>query len=116
MAAWAQREAQDAAAGLRTQRPRSVAIPQQVSIIGYNDTYDSAFFHPALTPVSLNLDLQSKEAVEHLLAESTEATSSKILPARLVVRNSTRAPVQQDTDLNQIAEQLDKLAQQLRGQ
>lgn len=94
----------------------NVAIPQQVSIIGYDDTYDSAFFHPALTTVSLDLDLQSKEAVEHLLADSPEATSSKILPAKLVVRNSTRAPGQQDKDLNQIADQLDILAQQLRGQ
>jgi DNA-binding LacI/PurR family transcriptional regulator len=93
-----------------------VAIPQQASIIGYDDTYDSAFFHPSLTTVSLDLDLQSKEAVEHLLAESAEVMSSKILPAKLVVRNSTRAPGQQDKDLNQIADQLDLLARQLRGQ
>ena len=94
----------------------NVAIPQQVSIVGYDDTYDSAFFHPALTTVSLDLDLQSKEAVEHLLAEDNDAMPSKVLPARLVVRNSASAPGVQDKDLNQIADQLDSLARQLRGQ
>ncbi|WP_421670766.1 LacI family DNA-binding transcriptional regulator [Rahnella sp. EDr1-12] len=94
----------------------NVAIPEQVSIIGYDDTYDSAFFHPALTTVSLDLDLQSKEAVERLLATKNDVTESTLLPAKLVVRNSTRAPREQDKDLNQIADQLDKLASRLRGQ
>ena len=94
----------------------NVAIPEQVSIIGYDDTYDSAFFHPALTTVSLDLDLQSKEAVERLLATKNDVTESTLLPAKLVVRNSTRAPGEQDKDLNQIANQLDKLASRLRGQ
>lgn len=94
----------------------NVAIPEQVSIIGYDDTYDSAFFHPALTTVSLDLDLQSKEAVERLLATKNDITESTLLPAKLVVRNSTRAPGEQDKDLNQIADQLDKLASRLRGQ
>jgi len=94
----------------------NVAIPEQVSIIGYDDTYDSAFFHPALTTVSLDLDLQSKEAVERLLATKNDVTASTLLPAKLVVRNSTRAPGEQDKDLNQIADQLDKLASRLRGQ
>lgn len=94
----------------------NVAIPEQVSIIGYDDTYDSAFFHPALTTVSLDLDLQSKEAVERLLATKNDVTESTLLPAKLVVRNSTRVPGEQDKDLNQIADQLDKLASRLRGQ
>ncbi len=94
----------------------NVAIPEQVSIIGYDDTYDSAFFHPALTTVSLDLDLQSKEAVERLLATKNDVSESTLLPAKLVVRNSTRAPGEQDKDLNQIADQLDKLASRLRGQ
>ncbi|WP_431296160.1 LacI family DNA-binding transcriptional regulator [Rahnella sp. PAMC 25559] len=94
----------------------NVAIPEQVSIIGYDDTYDSAFFHPALTTVSLDLDLQSKEAVERLLATKNDVTESTLLPAKLVVRNSTRTPGEQDKDLNQIADQLDKLASRLRGQ
>ena len=28
---------------------RGVAVPGQISVIGYDDTYESAFFHPALT-------------------------------------------------------------------
>ena len=44
-----------------------VPIPGEKSVIGYDDTYESSFFYPALTTVSLDLDLQGKEAVRRLL-------------------------------------------------
>ena len=52
-----------------------------------------ARFYPALTTVSLDLDLQGKEAVRRLLDSGDNETShtSSILPARLVVRHSTGA-------------------------
>ncbi|MFS7221851.1 hypothetical protein AB6859_12645 [Rahnella inusitata] len=57
-----------------------------------------------------------KESVEQLLATNNDVTVSKLLPAKLVVHNSTCAPDGQDKNLNQNADQLDKLASQLRGQ
>ncbi len=94
---------------------RGVAVPGQVSVIGYDDTYESAFFHPALTTVSLDLDLQGKEAVARILhaGEHEHSRSSSILPARLVVRNSTGAMGQHQQDLKQIAEQLRLIASRL---
>ncbi|MBE8219325.1 substrate-binding domain-containing protein, partial [Leptospira borgpetersenii serovar Ballum] len=66
-------------------------VPQDVSVIGYDDTYESSFFYPALTTVSLDLDMQGKEAVRRLLeaSESDASRLSSILPARLVIRHST---------------------------
>ncbi|PWW08213.1 LacI family DNA-binding transcriptional regulator [Mangrovibacter plantisponsor] len=92
-----------------------LSIPGQKSVIGYDDTWESSFFYPALTTVSLDLDLQGKEAVRRLLnaGQKEDGRSSSVLPAKLVVRNST-GPKQDDTrDLQQIADTLRQLAQQL---
>lgn len=68
-----------------------ISIPGEKSVIGYDDTYESSFFYPALTTVSLDLDLQGKEAVRRILdsGEDNAVRMSSILPARLVVRQST---------------------------
>jgi DNA-binding LacI/PurR family transcriptional regulator len=39
---------------------QQISIPAEKSVIGYDDTYESSFFYPALTTVSLDLDLQGK--------------------------------------------------------
>ncbi|UQY42808.1 LacI family DNA-binding transcriptional regulator [Erwinia sp. PK3-005] len=92
-----------------------VAVPGQKSIIGYDDTYESAFFHPALTTVSLDLDLQGREAVERLLSlgDGGQGRSSSILPARLVIRSSTGPYGQPQQDLKQIADELRLIASRL---
>ena len=92
-----------------------VPIPGEKSVIGYDDTYESSFFYPALTTVSLDLDLQGKEAVRRLLDSGDHETShtSSILPARLVVRHSTGPKTEPGKDLQSIAEQLRALAHQL---
>lgn len=92
-----------------------VAIPGEKSVIGYDDTYESSFFYPALTTVSLDLDLQGKEAVRRILESDDNASSrtSSILPARLVVRHSSGAKVEQGKDMQAIAEQLRAIAHQL---
>lgn len=92
-----------------------VPIPGEKSVIGYDDTYESSFFYPALTTVSLDLDLQGKEAVRRLLDSGDHETShtSSILPARLVVRHSTGPKTEPGKNLQSIAEQLRALAHQL---
>jgi DNA-binding LacI/PurR family transcriptional regulator len=69
---------------------QQISIPAEKSVIGYDGTYESSFFYPALT-VSLDLDLQGKEAVRRILdsSEDNALRMSSILPARLVVRQST---------------------------
>ena len=92
-----------------------VAIPGEKSVIGYDDTYESSFFYPALTTVSLDLDLQGKEAVRRILESDDNASSrtSSILPARLVVRHYSGSKVEQGKDMQAIAEQLRAIAHQL---
>lgn len=91
-----------------------VAVPGEKSVIGYDDTYESSFFYPALSTVSLDLDLQGKEAVRRILASTSGAAhTSSILPARTVIRHSSGARVEQGKDLQAIAEQLRAIAHRL---
>ena len=77
-----------------------VAVPGEKSVIGYDDTYESSFFYPSLSTVSLDLDLQGKEAVRRILASTSGAPhTSSILPARLVIRHSSGARIEQGKDL-----------------
>ncbi|MBS0849091.1 LacI family DNA-binding transcriptional regulator [Citrobacter sp. JGM124] len=92
-----------------------LSIPGQKSVVGYDDTYESSFFYPALTTVSLDLDLQGREAVRHILSasENDKQRLSSILPAKLVVRNSTGPEAKEQRDLQRIAEELRAIAQRL---
>lgn len=94
---------------------QQVGVPAQKSVIGYDDTYESAFFYPSLTTVSLDLDLQGKEAVRRILdaGDNERQRSSSILPARLVVRHSTGPQQPASCDLQAIAVQLQQIARQL---
>lgn len=66
-----------------------IAVPQQVSVIGYDDSYESAFFIPALTTVRLDLDAQGKNAVKQILAAVPgRKLTSRILSAELILRHS----------------------------
>lgn len=66
-----------------------IAVPRQVSVIGYDDSYESAFFIPALTTVRLDLDAQGKEAVARALAAAPgKVADSCILQAEFVLRKS----------------------------
>ena len=91
-------------------------IPQDISVIGYDDTYESAFFEPSLTTVAIDFDLQGKIAVQQILQpDDAQAMlrSSTILPSRLVVRNSAGPLHSPQADLMNIAEHLRTLADEL---
>ncbi|XBS70010.1 LacI family DNA-binding transcriptional regulator [Acerihabitans sp. KWT182] len=90
-------------------------IPGQKSIIGYDDTYESAFFHPALTTVALDLDRQGKEAVQRLIGadEHTLSQLSAMLSAKLIIRGSTGPKNAGGKNLSEIAEELHAIASRL---
>lgn len=67
------------------------AVPQQVSVVGYDDTADSAFFFPPLTTVRQDFRLLGERAVETLLAGLAGEAASLTLPVTLVARGTTRA-------------------------
>ncbi len=74
------------AAGLR--------IPDDVSVVGFDNTYLCDFLHPPLTTVATPRAELASSVIDMLLAsiEHEEHTHERVLEARLVVRASTAAP------------------------
>ena len=74
------------------QRAR-VAVPKQVSVVGFDNIFGSDFCTPALTTVAPPLRNLGAAGVRQLLAELGGAPPRTgqpvVLPVRLVVRDST---------------------------
>ncbi len=74
-----------------------VRVPEEFSIVGFDDIALAAMVTPPLTTVALPTALAGRAAVELLLgglerAEVPASCVTRRLPARLVVRGSTAAP------------------------
>ncbi|KAA9155850.1 LacI family transcriptional regulator [Microbacterium lushaniae] len=72
-------------AGLRAQ---GVEVPGEVSVAGFDDNPDAAFYRPALTTVRLDLAGEARRVVADVIGESTEPPSAPLL----VERASTAPP------------------------
>ncbi|RQR27578.1 LacI family DNA-binding transcriptional regulator [Burkholderia sp. Bp9142] len=73
-------------------REAGLRVPNDISIIGFDDIPMAAQVHPALTTIRQPFPQMARSAVNTLLAliEGTDATSARItLPAELIGRNST---------------------------
>lgn len=69
------------------------AIPQQVSIVGFDDTEDSGAYWPPLTTVHQDFDEVGRLCVQSLLHEIRHDTGqirTHIVPTSLTIRQSTR--------------------------
>ncbi|MDN4616024.1 LacI family DNA-binding transcriptional regulator [Leifsonia sp. F6_8S_P_1B] len=70
-------------------------VPEDVSVVGFDDMAESDSFWPPLTTVHQEFEATGRRAVELLIAEiegRPEPVTSTVLPTRLVVRGSTAAP------------------------
>lgn len=70
-----------------------VFVPDQVSIMGYDDIFHASFMFPSLTTIRQNIYLKGQQAINLLLQQikGKEVTNKQImLPVELVIRNSTR--------------------------
>ncbi|MCS0500298.1 LacI family DNA-binding transcriptional regulator [Protaetiibacter mangrovi] len=76
-------------------------VPEEVSVVGFDDVPEAAYVRPALTTVHQDFELVGRRAVEELLARlapegaaaaAPAAAASAVIPPRLVVRASTAAP------------------------
>ena len=70
-------------------------IPEDVSVVGFDDVAAAAQVHPALTTVRQPLADMGRAAVSTLLAQIAgvgAGTTRVTLPAELIVRRSTAAP------------------------
>jgi LacI family transcriptional regulator len=76
-------------------RQHKQRIPDDVSVISYDNSPHAAFLDPPLTTVEFNFDLQSRLAFQFLFdlikEPDTEPHQHVLLP-NLIVRSSTRAP------------------------
>ena len=73
-------------------RERGIRVPEDVSVVGYDDVEPAAHSFPPLTTVRQPLDLAGVALVERLAqVMAGEHPASENLPTQLVLRESTRA-------------------------
>ncbi|WP_243065215.1 LacI family DNA-binding transcriptional regulator [Humibacter sp. RRB41] len=63
-----------------------IRVPEDVSIVGFDDNTDAEYYRPALTTVRIDTDGEARRSVAEVLG--LEATGG-VAPPRLVVRGST---------------------------
>ncbi|MGN1281032.1 MAG: LacI family DNA-binding transcriptional regulator [Succinivibrio sp.] len=91
------------------------SVPEDVSVIGYDDYIDSAYYQPPLTSVHLDRDLQCRLAVEKLI-NPDEPKVSSVLPTTLIVRKSTSVMGPKDHDRKELIKSLREAANLLESQ
>ncbi|MBK4786151.1 MAG: LacI family DNA-binding transcriptional regulator [Pantoea sp. Pent] len=106
---------QMALGAMRALHQHGVRIPAEMSIIGYDDTAESAWYQPPLTTVRQDLQQLGTVSVDRLLAQlEGDMPDSQPLETELVLRATTAAPLQQQVDVAEIAQQLQQLARALK--
>ncbi|MCE9887338.1 substrate-binding domain-containing protein [Kluyvera intermedia] len=96
---------------LRACAEKGIRVPGQLSVIGYDDTTDSAWFTPPLTTVRQQFKEAGRRSVDWLVAQpaSTDVAEQMSMDVELIVRGST-APLHpqalQDDDLAQCLQEL----------
>ena len=97
---------------------QQLAVPEHVSVIGYDNTEDSAYFLPALTTVSQDFNRLGQEAVNRLLARLGQGGGAEgqsiMLPTHLVTRHSTAVPPDGKPSFSLLADELQRIAALLR--
>jgi len=106
---------QMALGAMRALHQHGVKIPAEISLIGYDDTAESAWYQPPLTTVRQDLQQLGTVSVDLLLAQlAGERPPVEPLETELVLRETTAAPLQQTPDVAEIARQLQALARTLK--
>ncbi|MFD0704829.1 LacI family DNA-binding transcriptional regulator [Alloscardovia venturai] len=81
-------------------RRLNISIPNDLSIVGFDDIQSAQFLSPQLTTVRQPIDLMAQSALEMISAQQKHQktlTKRAILPTRLVVRDSTQTFIPQNT-------------------
>ncbi|GAA4847364.1 LacI family DNA-binding transcriptional regulator [Saccharopolyspora rosea] len=77
---------------LLTLRSRGVRVPDDVSVVGYDDTRTAALATVRLTSVSQDAAELARRAVERATTRGDDPAQQIVTPARLVVRDTTAPP------------------------
>ncbi len=96
---------------MRACAEKGTAIPGQMSVVGFDDTADSAWFSPPLTTIRQAFREAGERSVEWLLAPvEGDACWQVQLPVTLVTRHSTARHDPQQIEREGLAQQLRSLA------
>ena len=96
---------------MRACAEKGVAIPGQISVVGFDDTADSAWFSPPLTTIRQAFREAGERGVEWLLAPSGDEACWQVqLPVTLVTRHSSARRAPQQAEREDLAQQLRSLA------
>lgn len=109
---------------LRALHEAGIDIPHQISVIGYDDTDDSAYFYPPLTTIRQDFELLGCKATEVIiehLSRRQDTTGAlirnihqTILSTELIIRQTTGKHLPEDkANKSQLAQQLRQIAEQL---
>lgn len=76
---------------LRALRLAGRRVPEDVSVVGFDDMPEAAQFDPPLTTVRQNFDALGEQAVRHLVSEIERRTEAArhVVATKLIVREST---------------------------
>jgi len=72
---------------------RGLHIPEDISIIGFDDAPESAFYTPPLTTIRQDYDALGTESIDYLvdlINNQETSTHQRVLIPRLIIRRSTR--------------------------
>lgn len=96
---------------MRACAEKGIAVPGQISVVGFDDTTDSAWFSPPLTTVRQAFREAGERSVEWLLtASSGNECWQTQLPVTLITRHSSARRTSQQADREDLARQLKTLA------
>ena len=80
---------------LKALKQREVRVPQDISVIGFDDIAEAGYFEPALTTISNDFEGQGRMAMDALLSSIDPDRPREVESSRdpeLIVRESTSAP------------------------
>lgn len=74
-------------------RQHGLRVPEDVSLVGFDNLEESAHFAPGLTTVHQDFDLMGRMAVEYIISlidNAKTAIHQRVLIPKLIIRDSTR--------------------------
>lgn len=107
---------QMALGALRALSEHGLAVPADVSVVGYDDTEDSACFIPPLTTIKQDFRALGQASVNRLVElihHPAAQPASQVLPVTLVERKTTAAPGENPPQAQALASALTALARQV---
>ncbi len=101
---------------LRAAHESGLHIPSQLSVVGYDDAEDSAYFYPPLTTIQQDFKKLGEKSVDRIIALIRQPDLSlqrTMLETKLIVRQSTGRINTDAPSLQQIGRQLLTISRQL---